>query len=59
MSMPDRHIKLVEKLHGDFNEVLKISREEIANKYGCDVRQGDNIALNLLIEVMQLVPEDI
>ena len=59
MGAPDRHAKLAEKLCGDFNVILKAGKEEISIKYGCGVRQGDNLTPTLLIIVMQLVAEEI
>ena len=46
---PLKHIEWVEKLHGDFNIVLNLSKEDIIIKYGCRVRQGDNLAPTLFI----------
>ena len=54
MGAPPKHVEWVEKLHGDFNVVLKLAKEEI-NMHGCVVRQGDNIAP----KVLQLVAEDV
>ena len=59
MGAPEKYIKWIEKLHQDFGVTLKIGREEIYIKYGCGVRQGDNLAPTLFIIVMQLVAEDI
>ena len=52
---PEKYIKWVEKLYGDFEVILKVSRDEIAIQYGYGIRQGDNLALTLFIIVMQLV----
>ena len=59
MGAPEKYVKWIEKLHRDFGVTLKIGREEIYIKYGCGVRQGDNLAPTLFIIVMQLVAEDI
>ena len=42
------------KLHGAFEVLLKIGRQEISIKRGCKVRQEDNHTLTLLIIVVQL-----
>ena len=52
MGAPEQHIKWVKKLHGDFEVVLKIGWEDARIKYGCGVRQGDNLALTLFTIVM-------
>ena len=59
MGAPEKYVKWVEKLCGDFEVILKIGREEVCIRYGCGVRQGDNLAPTSLIIVMQLVAEDI
>ena len=47
--------KCVEKLHGNFNAVLKVGNIEIEIEHGHLVRQDDNVTPSLLIIVMQLV----
>ena len=49
----------MEKSYGNFEIILKVGREEIAIKYGCRFRQGDNLAPTMFVIVMQLVTEDV
>ena len=37
-----KNVELAEKLHGDFDAVLNLAKEEIVIKHGCGVRTGDN-----------------
>ena len=46
---PLKYMQWVEKLCGDFNAILKLGKEEISIRYGCGVRQGDNLAPTLFI----------
>ena len=57
MGARDKHVKWVEKLHGDFEAFLKIGREEKSIKNGYGVKQGDNLAPTLFAIVMQLITD--
>ena len=46
-------------MHGDFNAVLKIAKEEISIRCRCIVRQGCNLAPTLFVNVLHLVAENI
>ena len=59
MVAPERCVRWVKNLHGDFEVVIKIGREEVRIKHECRMRPGDNMAQPLFIIVMQLVAEDI
>ena len=59
MGVPERHVKWIKKLHGDFEVLLKIGKEHARTRHGCGVRQGENLAPALFIIVMQLTAEDI
>ena len=37
IATPEKYVKSVEKLHGDFKVILNIDREEVCIRYGCRV----------------------
>ena len=47
------------KLYNDFWVTIKAGKEERTIKYGCGVRQGDNLAQTLFIIVIQIIAERI
>ena len=44
-------------LHSDCDESLKIGKKKVIVKYGCEVKQGNNLSPALFMIVMQLVEE--
>ena len=55
---PPKHFEWIKNTYGDFSTFLKLNKEEIIIKYGCNVRQGDNFAPNVFIIVSQLNAEN-
>ena len=52
MGAPEKYMKWIEKLYGDFDVILKIGREEVCIRYGCRVCQGNNLVPILFIVIM-------
>ena len=52
MDAPEKHIKWVDKLHGNFEVILKAGRADITVKHGRGVIQGDNLVTTLFIIVI-------
>ena len=57
MGAPEKYVKWVEKLRGDFEVMIKVGKEEIAIRHSCKVRKGDNLSPTLLIISMWLVAQ--
>jgi len=52
MGAPEKYMKWIEKLYGNFDIILKIGREEVCIRYSYGVYQGDNLAPILFIVIM-------
>ena len=58
MSPPGRHIRWIEKLHTDFDTILKAGKEKIKIRCCCEARQGENLTPILFSTVTQSLAKD-
>ena len=48
----------IDKMHGDFEVLLNIGKEDAITTHGCGVRQGETLVPEFLIIAMQLAAEN-